>query len=100
MCQYGERGSIGNAKLAIDVVQVDLHGPLGESKPLRYFLVGQTFGYDPDDLAFTRSERVKRDGVLPWVIFLRAAAWLPSQPTALANVPGKSRLICSLTRAF
>ena len=40
VCQYGERGSVGNAKLAIDVVQVDLHGALGESKPLCYFLVG------------------------------------------------------------
>ena len=40
VCQYGERGSVGNAKLAIDVVQVHFHGPLGESKPLRYFLVG------------------------------------------------------------
>ncbi len=40
VCQYGERGSVGNAKLAIDVVQVHFHGSLGESKPLRYFLVG------------------------------------------------------------
>jgi len=55
---HGQRSSIGDTELAIDTVQVDLHGAFGEFKPLRYFLVGQTFGYDPDDLAFTRSERV------------------------------------------
>ena len=54
-CQLG---AVGQVELGVDVVQVDLHGAFGESKPLRYFLVGQTFGYDPDDLAFTRSERV------------------------------------------
>ena len=58
MGQYRERGPVANAKLSINPVQVDLHGAFGEFKPLRYFLVGQTFGYDPDDLAFTRSERV------------------------------------------
>jgi len=39
-------------------VQVDLDGAFGESKPLRYLLVGQTFGHYPGDLTFTRSERV------------------------------------------
>ena len=38
-------------------MQVDLHGAFGEFKPLRYFLVGQTFRHYPNDLAFTRSER-------------------------------------------
>ena len=58
VCQYGERGSIGDAELVIDMVQVDLHGAFGELEPLRYFLVGQTFGHHPDDLTFARGEEV------------------------------------------
>jgi hypothetical protein len=55
---YGQRGAIGDPELAIDAVQVDLHGAFGEFKPLRYFLVGQTFCHHPDDLTFARSEEV------------------------------------------
>jgi hypothetical protein len=55
---YGQRGSIGDAELAIDVVQVDLHGAFGEFKPLRYFLVGQPFCHHSDDLTLARGEKV------------------------------------------
>ena len=30
VCQDGERGSVGNAELAINMVQVDLHRTLGQ----------------------------------------------------------------------
>jgi len=56
--QYSERGAVGDAELPVNPVQVDLDGAFGESKPLRYLLVGQTFGHYPGDLTFTRSERV------------------------------------------
>ena len=57
MGQYSKRGAVGDAKLPVNPVEVDLDGAFGESKPLRYFLVGQTFSHYPDDLAFTRGER-------------------------------------------
>ena len=60
MRQYGEGGSVGNAKLAIDAVQVDLHSPLGESKPLRYFLVGYTLGEHERDLPLAGREWLMR----------------------------------------
>jgi len=56
MGQYSKRGAVGDAKLPVNPVEVDLDGAFGESKPLRYFLVGQTFSHYPDDLAFTCSE--------------------------------------------
>jgi hypothetical protein len=56
MGQYSKRGAVGDAKLPVNLVQVDLDGAFGESKPLRYFLVGQTLGHYPDDLAFPHSE--------------------------------------------
>jgi hypothetical protein len=31
MCKHGERGSVGDAELAINMVQMDLHGSLGHS---------------------------------------------------------------------
>jgi hypothetical protein len=58
MGQYGKRGAVCDAKLLVNPVQVDLDGSFGESKPLRYFLVGQTLRHHADDLAFTRGERV------------------------------------------
>src|SRR6266404_3999015 len=57
MGQYGKRGTVCDAKLLVNPVQVDLDGSFGESKPLRYFLVGQTLRHHADDLAFTRGER-------------------------------------------
>ena len=58
MGHYSKRGAVGDAKLLVNPVQVDLDGSFGESKPLRYFLVGQTLRHHADDLAFTRGEWV------------------------------------------
>jgi len=60
VCQYGEGGSVGNAKLAIDVVQVDFHGPLSEPEPLRYFPVGYTLGEHEHDLPLAGREWLMR----------------------------------------
>jgi len=56
--QYGECGAVGDTKLPVNPVQVNLDGAFREPKPPRYFPVGQTFGDHADDLALTRSERV------------------------------------------
>jgi hypothetical protein len=37
--EYSERRAVGDAKLPVDPVQVDLDRAFGESEPLRYFLV-------------------------------------------------------------
>ena len=58
--QYGERGSIGNAELPVNVVEVDLHGALGQPEPSPDFLVGYTFGEHEHDLAFAGRERCMR----------------------------------------
>jgi hypothetical protein len=58
MGQYSKRGAVGDTKLPVNLVQVDLDGAFGEFKPLRYFLVGQPLGHYPDDLAFPRSEQL------------------------------------------
>jgi hypothetical protein len=55
--QYGERGSVGDAKLAINVVQVDLHRPLGQSQPPPYFSVRNTLGEHEHDLVLAGRER-------------------------------------------
>jgi hypothetical protein len=39
---YGQRSSIGDPELAIDAVQVDLHGAFGQLEPSSDFRVGYT----------------------------------------------------------
>ncbi len=68
---------------------MDLDSAFGESKPLRYFLVTQTFRHYPDDLAFTRSEQVTLMVSFPGHFF-KGCSML--QPTALTDVPGARTL--------
>src|SRR3954467_3679592 len=56
--QYGERGSVSDAELAKNVVQVDLHGPLSEPQPLSNFLVGHAFREHEDYLALANRKWV------------------------------------------
>ena len=58
VCQYGERGSVGNAELAINMVQVDLHRTLGQPKPPPDFPVGCTRGEHEHDLPLASREWV------------------------------------------
>ena len=60
VCQDGERGSVGNAELAINMVQVDLHGALGQPKPSPDFPVGCTLGEHEHDLPLAGREWVPR----------------------------------------
>ena len=85
MGQYSKRGAVGDAKLPVNPVQVDLDSSFGESKPLRYFLVGQTFRHHAEDLAFTRGEWVNSiRSYLPFANFFKGCCTAcPSQPTAL-----------------
>jgi hypothetical protein len=56
VCQDRERGSIGNAEFAIDTVQMDLDGALGQPESQGDFLVGCTLGKHEHDLALARGE--------------------------------------------
>jgi len=58
VCQYGERRSVGNAELAINTVQVDLHGPLSHAQPPPDFLVGYSLGEHEHELALASRECV------------------------------------------
>jgi hypothetical protein len=71
--QYGERGSVRNAELAKNVVQVDLHGPLSESQPLADFLVGHAFREHENYLALASGERVGR-AISPFLSFVHFAS--------------------------
>src|SRR6266436_3983505 len=58
--QYGERGSVGDAQLPINMVQVDLHCTLGQPEPAPDFPVGCSLGDREHDLALADRERLRR----------------------------------------
>ena len=55
--QHGERGSVGDAELAINVVQMNLHGSLGQPQPPPDFLVGHALGNHPGYLPLAPRQR-------------------------------------------
>ena len=79
-------------------MQTDVDSAFGESKPLRYFLVTQTFRHYPDDLAFTRSEQVTLMVSYPGHFFKGCGmlVLLNQQRSPMFRVQGR-RVICSLT---
>ena len=54
--QYSERGSVGDAQLPINMVQVDLHCTLGQPEPSPDFPVGCALGEHEHDLTFAGRE--------------------------------------------
>ena len=56
--QNGERGSVGDAELPVNMVQVNLHCALGQPQPPPDFLVGDTVGEHADDLALAGGQLV------------------------------------------
>ena len=58
--QYSERGSVGDAQLPINMVQVDLHCTLGQPEPAPDFPVGCALGEHEHDLTFAGREGVPR----------------------------------------
>ena len=60
MCQYGERRPVRNAELPINVVQVDLHGPLGQPQASRNFPVRYTLGEHEHDWALASRKWLMR----------------------------------------
>jgi len=58
--QYSERGSVGDAQLPINMVQVDLHGTLGQPEPAPDFPVGCALAEHEHDLTFAGREGVPR----------------------------------------
>ena len=63
---YGQRGSIGDPELAIDAVQVDLHGAFGEFKPLRYFNRIPPIGCGPGSPQFPANREIYREIRIFW----------------------------------
>ena len=58
--QYSERGSVGDAQLPINMVQVDLHCTLGQPEPAPDFPVGCALREHEHDLTFAGREGFRR----------------------------------------